>query len=172
MGVFGVTVAFRSLAFPFALRVASVPDVLADPEASDVCAVPGLFDITELLAGVGRVSWGLLGVAFAVLESCFGVGEGLVMALRVVAGFFSVVAACVWSETGLAVGLDLAADEPLAVATASVVFAGIGVCIGSLFLPASSVVEAGIALLSLASLVPDGLPPSGVVPFVGTEVSV
>lgn len=161
MGVFGVTVAFRSLAFPFALRVASVPDVLADPEASDVCAVPGLFDITELLAGVGRVSWGWLWVACSVLDE-----------MRVAAGFFSVVAACVWSETGLAVGLDLAADEPLAVATASVVFAGIGVCIGSLFLPASSVVEAGIALLSLASLVPDGIPPSGFVPFVGTEVSV
>lgn len=166
MGVFGVTVAFRSLAFPFALRVASVPDVLADPEASDVCAVPGLFDITELLAGVGRVSWGWLWVACSVLDE-----------MRVAAGFFSVVAACVWSETGLSVGLDLAADEPSVVATTTVTFTGVGICTVSFFLPALSVVdaksvEAGLALLSLASLVPDGLPPSGVVPFVGTEVSV
>ena len=171
MGVFGIIVAFTLLAFPCTLGVASVPDVLADPEASDVCTVPGLSDTTELLVDVTGGSWGWLWVASsAVLESCFEVGAGSVMVMRVVAGF-SVVAACVWFGTGGSVGLDSTANEPSVVATAAVVFADIRVCIVSLFLPASSVVVVTMALLSLVDLVPDGLPPSDVVPFFGTELT-
>lgn len=158
---------------PGNLTGASVPEVLLGTGAIGVCSVAALEDATEppllsaVAAGVGVFDG--LGVATAEVASILTVGRGLEVTVGGAGVFFVTVGACGWVGAGLSVGLGVIVIVIClgsGVVIAAVVFAGVGVCVGSFFLLASSVggatvVPPTVAFLSVVGSVLDELPPVG-----------